>query len=59
MDGSGFKPLVAIAGGAFDQHEAVLTLLRTSYQAQDGVVDPPSSVMRCGAKSSRAEATIA
>jgi len=46
MDGSVFQPLVAIAGGAFDQHGAVLALLRSSYKSQDGVVDPPSSVTR-------------
>ena len=46
MDGSVFQPLVAIAGGAFDQYEAVLELLQVSYKAQDGVVDPPSSVTR-------------
>ncbi len=46
MDGSAFQPLVAIAGGAFDQHQAVLELLQASYKAQDGVVDPPSSVTR-------------
>jgi N-acetylglutamate synthase-like GNAT family acetyltransferase len=38
--------LIAIAGGAFDQHDRVLEILKSAFAVQDGVVDPPSSVTR-------------
>ncbi|WP_161973947.1 GNAT family N-acetyltransferase [Hwanghaeella grinnelliae] len=38
--------LIAIAGGAFDQHERVLEILKSAFAGQDGIVDPPSSVTR-------------
>lgn len=38
--------LIAIAGGAFDQHDRVLEVLRAAFAVQDGVIDPPSSVTR-------------
>ncbi|MDJ0683574.1 MAG: GNAT family N-acetyltransferase [Alphaproteobacteria bacterium] len=44
MDGPEFQPIVAIAGGGFDQHAAVLDLLRASFAEQEGRIDPPSSV---------------
>lgn len=46
MDGPEFQPIVAIAGGGFDQHAAVLDLLRASFAEQEGRIDPPSSVTR-------------
>ena len=38
--------LIAIAGGAFDQHERVLEILKSAFAVQDGIVDPPSSVTK-------------
>lgn len=38
--------MIAIAGGAFDQHDRVLEILQAAFSAQDGIVDPPSSVTR-------------
>lgn len=38
--------LIAIAGGAFDQHDRVLEILKSAFAVQDGIVDPPSSVTR-------------
>ncbi len=38
--------LIAIAGGAFDQHDRVLEILKAAFAVQDGIVDPPSSVTR-------------
>lgn len=38
--------LIAIAGGAFDQHDRVLEILKAAFAPQDGIVDPPSSVTR-------------
>lgn len=38
--------LIAIAGGAFDQHDRVLEILQAAFAEQDGIVDPPSSVTR-------------
>ena len=38
--------LIAIAGGAFDQHDRVLEILQAAFLDQDGIVDPPSSVTR-------------
>lgn len=46
MDGTTFQPLVAVAGGAFDQYSSVLSLLQGTFAAHNGIIDPPSSVTR-------------
>lgn len=48
--------LIAIAGGAFDQHDRVLQILKAAFAAQDGLVDPPSSVTRLTVEGVKADA---